>query len=160
VNLLGGTSIDADRFSAFRIGGFLPMVAEYPLSLQGYYYQELSATEFFLAGGNYIIPLDKRQRWNVSVNASTAYVDYLAGLEQPGHWNSGVGGGVFYTSRSWRVMVGYGYGIDAIRSDGRGAHSIGFLLQLDLAPCKEMFFKSGPPSPWQGIQRMFNVFGS
>jgi len=160
VNLIGGTSIDADRLSAYRLGGFLPMVAEFPLSLQGYYYQELSATDFFLAGGNYIIPLDKRQRWNVSVNASTAYVDYLKGLEQPGHWNSGFGGGVFYTSRSWRVMVGYGYGVDAIRSDGRGAHSIGFLLQLDLAPAKEIFFKSGPPTPWQGIQRMFNVFGS
>jgi hypothetical protein len=160
VNFTGGTSIDADRFSAYRLGGFLPMVAEFPLSLQGYYYQELSATDFFLAGGNYIISLDKRQRWNVNVSASTAYVDYLPGLEQPGHWHSGLGAGVFYTSRSWRVMVGYGYGVDAIRSGGRGAHSIGLLLQLDLAPAKEIFFKSGPPTPWQGLQRIFGVFGS
>jgi hypothetical protein len=160
VNFTGGTSIDADRFSAYRVGGFLPMVAEFPLSLHGYYYQELSATDFFLAGGNYIIALDRRQRWNVTASASTAYVDYLPGLEQPGHWNSGVGAGVFYTSRSWRVMVGYGYGVDAIRSSGRGAHSIGLLLQLDLAPAKEIFFKPGPPTPWQGLQRIFGVFGS
>ena len=157
VNLVGGTSIDADRLSAYRLGGFLPMAAEFPLSLPGYFYQELSAEKFFLAGGDYMIPLDKRKRWNVSVNAATAWVDYLPGLEQPGHWNSGVGAGVFYTSPTWRVMVGYGYGIDAIRSDGRGAHSIGFLLQFDLTPAKEAFFKPTEPGLWQGLQ---SVFGS
>jgi hypothetical protein len=160
VNFTAGTSIDADRFSAYRLGGFLPMAAEFPLTLQGYYYQELSAKQFFLAGGNYIFPLDKRQRWNVSAAASTAYVDYLPGLEQPGNWNSGVGGGVFYTTRSWRVMVGYGYGLNAIRSSGRGAQSIGLLLQLDLSPAKEQFFKPGPLTPWSGLQRIFGVLGS
>ena len=54
-------------------------------------------------------------------------------------------------------MVGYGYGIDAIRSDGRGAHSIGFLLQFDLTPAKEAFFKPTEPGLWQGLQ---SVFGS
>jgi hypothetical protein len=160
VNFTAGTSADADRFSAFRLGGFLPMGAEFPLSLPGYYYQELSARQFFLAGGNYTISLDKRQRWNVSATASTALLDYLPGFEQPGHWRSGVGGGVFYTSRSWRVMVGYGYGVDAIRSSGRGSHTIGLLLQLDLAPAKEIFFRSGPPTPWQGFQRILGVLGS
>lgn len=160
VNLTAGTTADADRFSAFRLGGFLPMVAEFPLSLPGYYYQELSARQFFLAGGNYIISLDKHQRWNFSATASTALVNYLEGFEQPGHWRSGVGAGVFYTSRSWRVMVGYGYGVDAIRSGGLGAHTIGLLLQLDLSPAKEIFFKSGPPTPWQGLQRVLGVLGS
>jgi len=160
VNFTAGTSLDADRLSAYRLGGFLPMAAEFPLTLQGYYYQELSAERFFLAGGNYIISLDRRQRWNVSATASTALVDYLPGLEQPGHWNSGVGFGVFYTSPSWRVMVGYGYGLNAIRSSGRGAQSIGLLLQLDLAPAKEIFFKPGPLTPWQGLQRVFGVLGS
>jgi hypothetical protein len=160
INFTAGTSIDADRFSAYRLGGFLPMAAEFPLTLQGYYYQELSAKQFFLAGGNYIISLDKRQRWNISVAASTAYVDYLPGLEQPENWNSGVGGGVFYTTGSWRVMVGYGYGLNAIRSSGRGAQSIGLLLQLDLSPAKEKFFKPGPLTPWQGLQRVFGVLGS
>lgn len=160
ITLLTGTSVDADRFSAYRLGGFLPMVSEFPLSLPGYYYQELSARRFFLAGGNYTVPIDKGQRWNLNANAATAVVDYLPGLEQPGNWNSGVGGGVFYTSPTWRVMVGYGYGIDAIRSNGRGAHTIGFLLQFDLTPAKEAFFKSGQPGPWRGIERVFGVFGS
>ena len=113
-----------------------------------------------LFSGNYILPIDAARHWNLTVTAATAYVDYLPGLEQPGNWNSGVGAGVFYASPTWRVMVGYGYGIDAIRSNGRGANAIGFLLQIDLAPAREAFFKPGLPGPWRGFQRLFDVFGS
>lgn len=158
VNITAGGSVDADRFSAYRLGGFLPMAAEFPLSIPGYYYQEISAKDFVLIGGSYTIPLDKNQRWNITVNGATSYVDYLPGLEQPGHWNSGVGGGIFYTSDAWRVMVGYGYGFDAIRSSGRGAQTVGFLFQLNLEPAKEAFFKSGQPGPWRGLERVFGVF--
>jgi hypothetical protein len=160
VNVTAGTSFEADRLSAYRLGGFLPMVSEFPLSIPGYYYQELSARQFLLASGNYIFPLDHKQHWNLTATAATALVDYLPGVEQPGHWNSGLGGGMLYSSPSWRVMVGYGYGFDAIRSSGRGAQSIGFLLQLDLAPAKEAFFKPMQPGPWRGFQRVFGVFGS
>ena len=72
LSLTAGTSINADRFSAYRLGSVLPLVSEFPLSLPGYYYQEISAQEFVLAGGNYMIPLDKKQRWNLSATASTA----------------------------------------------------------------------------------------
>lgn len=160
INLTAGTSIEADRLSAYRLGGFLPMSAEFPLSLPGYYYQELTARRFALASGNYIFPLDHKRRWNITATAATATLDYLPGLEQPGSWNSGVGGGVFYTSATWRVMVGYGYGIDAIRSSGRGAQSIGFLLQFDLTPAKEAFFKPQPAGSWPGFRRILGVFGS
>src|SRR5688572_11554998 len=131
VSLQGGSSINPDRFSAYRLGALLPLVSEYPLSLPGYYYQELSAEHFVLLGGNYLMPLDKKQRWSLDITASTAVVDYLPGLEQPGNWHSGVGGGILYKSASWRVMVGYAYGIDAIRDGDRGAHSVGVLMQLD-----------------------------
>lgn len=160
VNLSVGTSIDANRFSAYRLGGFLPLVAEYPLSLPGYYYQELTADRFVLLGGSYTFPFDREGRWNFTATAATALVDYLPGLEQANQWNSGVGAGVFYTSRTWRVMVDYGYGIDAIRSGGRGAHTIGLLLQLDLEPAREAFFKAEPPGRWRGLERMLGVFGS
>jgi hypothetical protein len=160
VSLTAGSSSDADRLSAYRLGGFLPMVSEFPLSLPGYYYQEISARGFVLASGNYTVALDNRQRWNLTATASTAVVDYLPGLEQPGNWLSGVGGGVFYTSPTWRVMVGYGYGIDAIRTGGRGANTVGLLLQFDLGPAKEAFFKPGPPGYWRGLQHLFNVLGS
>jgi hypothetical protein len=34
-------------------------------------------------------------------------------------------------------MVDYGYGVNAIRSHGRGAQSIGLLLQLDLGQARK-----------------------
>jgi len=155
-----GTSINADRFSAFRLGGFLPLVSEYPLELPGYYYQELSAERFALVTASYTVPLDRHERWHMAFTAATASVDYLPGLEQPDTWNSGVGAGVFYTSRTWRIMVDYGYGINAIRSHGRGANSMGLLLQLDLEPAREAYFKSEPPGRWRGFERLLGVFGS
>jgi len=157
VALTAATSIDADRFSAYRLGGFLPLAAEFPLSLPGYYYQELSARRFVLFGGDYILPLDSHQRWNLTATAATAVVDYLPGLSQPGAWNSGVAGGLMYRTQSWKFMATYAYGVDAIRSHGRGANSIEFLMQLDLE--KANFFKATDPSLWRGFQQMFNLFG-
>ena len=44
--LTAGGSDNADRFSAYRLGGVLPLAAEFPLTLPGYYYQEISARRF------------------------------------------------------------------------------------------------------------------
>ena len=159
LSLTAGTSINADRFSAYRLGSLLPLVSEFPLSLPGYYYQEISAKDFVLVGGNYVVPLDKKQRWNLSATASTAAVDYLPGLEQSGDWHTGLGGGILYKSPSWKIMLGYGYGVDAIRSHGRGAQSVGVLLQFDLGQAKEALLNPEQPSRWRGFQEMFNVFG-
>jgi hypothetical protein len=159
LSLTAGTSVNADRFSAYRLGSVLPLVSEFPLSLPGYYYQEISAQEFVLAGGNYMIPLDKKQRWNLSATASTALVNYLPGTEQPGNWNTGVGGGILYKSPSWKIMFGYGYGVDAIRSHGRGAQSVGVLLQFDLGQAREALLNPEQPSRWRGFQQLFDIFG-
>ena len=59
--------MDADRFSAYRLGGFLPLVAEFPLSLPGYYFQEISARQFVLLNASYLLPLDAEKRWNLDV---------------------------------------------------------------------------------------------
>ena len=157
VRLTAGTSADADRFSAYRLGGFLPLIAEYPLSLPGYFYQEISARQFVLLNVNYLLPLDKEKRWNIDVNASSALVDYLPGESQPGNWLNGVGGGIMYHSQSdrWKVMLDYGYGIDAIRSHGRGANTIGFLLQIDLGSLRSKTFNAAQPSNWRGWGRIF-----
>jgi hypothetical protein len=158
VRLTAGTSVDADRFSAYRLGGFLPLIAEYPLSLPGYYYQEISARQFALLNVNYLLPLDEKKRWNIDVNAASALVGYLPGESQPGNWLNGVGGGILYHSQSdrWKVMLDYGYGIDAIRSHGRGANSIGLLLQIDLGKMRSKNFNSAQPSQWRGWQRIFD----
>jgi hypothetical protein len=158
VRLTAGASVDADHFSAYRLGGFLPLIAEFPLSLPGYYYQEISAREFILLNANYLLPLDQEKRWNIDLNAGSAFVDYLPGESQPGNWLNGVSGGMLYHSRSdrWKIMVDYAYGIDAIRSHGRGANSIGLLLQIDLGKMRSGNFNSAQPSLWRGWQRIFD----
>ena len=135
-----------DRLSSFRLGGNLPLNSEFPLSLPGYYYQELSARSFVLMGASYVMPIGAQQRWRLAAAATTAYVDYLPGLSQPGHWHSGLGGGVVYRSPtdSWQV----GYGVDAIRSHGRGAQSLSFLVQFDLDRTRRRIF-----SPNAGIEQ-------
>ncbi|HXT13704.1 MAG TPA: hypothetical protein VN873_19295 [Candidatus Angelobacter sp.] len=160
INLTAGTSINADRFSAYRLGALLPLVSEFPLSLPGYYYQEISARQFLLVGANYIIPMDKKDHWNVNFTAATAKVAYLEGFRQPGDWLSGVGAGVLYKTKWTKVMVGYAYGIDAIRDGGRGAHSVGFLMQFDLGHAKQDLLNPGEPSRWRGWGRIASgIFG-
>ena len=155
VRLTAGSSLNTDRFSAYRLGSFLPLIAEFPLSLPGYFYQEISARQFVLLNANYIIPLDRKKRWDIVVNASTAGVQYLAGEGQPGNWLSGVSGGLMWHSPTdrYKVMTDYAYGINAIRNGQRGANSVGVLLQIDLGKPGSIF--GSPPSVLQGIQRIF-----
>ncbi len=162
LSITAGTSADADRFSAYRLGGVLPLASEFPLSLPGYYYQELSASRFILFNGIYYMPLDSAKRWELTLQGASAAVDYIDGLNQPRHWNSGVGGGLTYhaTSRAWLISMGYGYGFDAIRpGHGRGGQSVGILIQFDLERTKEPFRNPGDNSPWyQGLQGFLNSF--
>ena len=133
VNLTAGTGTGMDRLSAYRLGGTLPLGSEFPLTLPGYYHHELSAQSFVVLNGSYNLPLDRRQMFLLNFTGSTAWLDYLKGLEQPGRWNSGIGGGLVFRSPtdSWLVGIGYGYGFNAIRGDARGAQSLLFLLQFD-----------------------------
>ena len=152
VRIVAGTSVDPDRMSAYRLGGFLPLVAEYPLSLPGYYFQELSARQFALVNASYLLPIAPNQRWNLLFNGATAGVKYLDGTEQSGNWVSGVGAGILYRSPSdrFKCIVTYAYGVDAFRSDGRGANSVSFLLQIDLDRHSGGGFNRAQPDHWRG----------
>ena len=133
IGLMGGTVVNSDRFSAFRLGGALPFTSEFPLYLPGYFYDELSTKDFGLAYGYYSIPIGPSKQWNVFAVGATALVNYVDGLEQPGHSHSGVGGGIGYTTknRRCRIIATSAYGIDAIRSDGRGGYSAGMMFQYN-----------------------------
>jgi hypothetical protein len=158
VRLTAGTSSTADRFSAYRLGSFLPLIAEFPLSLPGYFYQEISAKQFVLLNANYLVPIDRKARWELVFNASTALVDYLQGEGEPGNSSlSGVSGGIMWHSPNdrWKIMADYAYGINAIRDNHHGAHSIGVLLQWDLDKKPSHRFNATQPSLWQGMQRIF-----
>ncbi len=161
VSFTGGTSIQPDRFSAFRLGALLPMASEFPLNLPGYYFQEITARRFALISGQYLLPLDSAKAWNLTMFASSAFVDYLAGFEQPGNWLSGAGGGITYQSPNgvWQVSIGYARGFDAIRNNSRGANMLGFAMQFDLERQRErgrLFDPSRLMDRLRGIERMFS----
>ena len=145
VNLTAGASSSIDRLGAYRLGGNLPLASEFPLSIPGYYHQELTARSFVLLAGNYSVPLGAKQHWAIGVSAAGAWVDYLPGVAQPDRWNSGLGGGLVYRSPSdsWQIALGYGYGIDAIRDEKRGAHSLSLLVQFNLDSTKRRLFDPG-----------------
>jgi hypothetical protein len=134
LNFTAGTTGHADRFSAYRLGGDLPMASEFPLSIPGYFYQELSARNFVSFNAQYTVPLNAGKTWRISPMGALAVVDYLPGTTQPGAFNSGVGLGFGYRARSgaWQVTASYGYGFEAIRSNGRGAQSVGIFCQINL----------------------------
>ncbi len=159
-SLTGGGSINADRFNAYRLGATLPLASEFPLDLPGYYYQEISAERFGLFNVQYSLPLDSKRRWNLTAYGSTAFVDYLSGLDQPGNWHSGAGGGVMYRapSGSYLIMAGYAYGFDTIRSDGRGSSSIGILCQFDLNAAGKAYKARQDPDAAPRSRGLFRIF--
>lgn len=156
-----GTTIHPDRLSAYRVGGMLSLVSEFPYTLPGYYFGELSTRNMVLLNGFYEIPIDRANRWRVGAGASTAMFAYTPGTEQPGHWHSGVAGGLSYRTKNdgAKFTLSYGYGIDAIRSGGRGGHSVAVAAQFDLGRKK-----TGPPGTQYGpprenfFQRLMRVF--
>jgi hypothetical protein len=53
-------------------------------------------------------------------------------------------------SDKFKCIVGYAYGVNAIRTAGRGASSINFLIQVDLGRMHSPDFHAVPPDRWQG----------
>lgn len=161
VGLMLGAAIDADRFSAFRLGGMLPFVSEFPLSIPGYFFQEISAEKFALLNTEYSFPITPQKNWRLNVFGSAAIVDCLPGLELPDNWHAGVGTGVTYVSPrgAWLVSLVYGHGINALRDGERGANQVGFLFQYDFDAVKKYRFRRFEPniSPYssKGGERLF-----
>lgn len=128
-----GGSEDADRFSAWRLGGVLPLVSEFPLVLPGYYYEELSAKDFVHLYAAYMIPLDREHRFRLMLEAASARIDYLPGFDEGDTWQTGAGAELGFTPRNqvFHIIVRYGYGFNALRDNERGSHSVGVLFQFD-----------------------------
>jgi hypothetical protein len=161
LSLSGGGSSHADRFSAYRLGGNLPLSSEFPLLIPGYFYEELSATTFATLSGQYSLPVDAAKRWNLIAYGAVAEMDYLPGLAQPGHMNSGLGIGVAWHSGSWQAQASYGYGFEAMRDSGRGGQNIGVLVQFDLGARHLANPVANPNSPNQSrglIHFLQNLF--
>jgi hypothetical protein len=161
--LNGGTSIHPDRFSAYRLGGNLPLSSEFPLEIPGYFYDELSARSFVTMTAEYSVPVDPGKQWRISGVGSVAELQYTPGLEQDGRFNSGAGISLGYRSHTgtWQIVGSYGYGFEAIRSDGRGGQNIGILCQIDLNARRaaNTLLQPDSPSEFQDAMRfLHNLF--
>ena len=134
-----GGSSDADRFSAWRLGGVLPLISEFPLVLPGYYYEELTAKSFVHLYAAYDIALDRAQRFTFRVEGATAHLDYLPGFEQPDAWQTGAGCALTFAPKrkNFEIVLRYGYGFNAIRHGEEGAQSVGLLFQYDFEARKK-----------------------
>ena len=137
-----GTSLRADRLSTYRLGGVLPFVSEFPLTIPGYYYQEISAERFALLNAEYSVPITPQKNWRFTAYGAAGLVEYLDGLEQPGRWHSGLGAGITYVSPrgAWFVSLIYGHGFNALRDGEKGANQVGLLFQYDFDATR----KAGP----------------
>lgn len=156
-----GTSINADRFSAYRLGGVLPFASEFPLSIPGYYFQELSARHFTLVNFEYSFPFTPGKNWRLNFYGATAPIEFLDGMEQEQTWHSGLGGGVTYVSPrgAWFLSLVYGYGFNAIRKGEEGANQVGILFQYDFDAVNRYRYRRFEPnvSPYssRGGERLF-----
>ncbi len=112
----------------------MPLASEYPLVLPGYFYQELSARGFVALTGEYTIPLDPNARWTLTPIFTAATVDYLPGLAQSGHFNSGAG-----------LTLGVPVALGRVANDGdvrlrvsgdpierAGGQTVGVMCEIDL----------------------------
>jgi hypothetical protein len=162
LSITAGTTRRADRFSAYRLGGTLPLLSEFRLDLPGYEAQEITAREFMLFNGLYWLPIDSAKRWSVTAFGGVAGVNYLAGFEQADRWLSGLGAGVGYKAAQdvWQVVLAYAYGFNALRSDGRGGQSLVLLFQFDFEARRraEAYPSLDPvldPERSRGLERIF-----
>jgi hypothetical protein len=162
LSITAGTTRRADRFSAYRLGGTLPLLSEFRLDLPGYEAQEITAREFVLFNGVYWLPIDSAKRWSVTAFGAVAGVNYLSGFEQADRWLSGIGAGVGYKAAQevWQVVLAYAYGFNALRSDGRGGQSVVLLFQFDFEARRraEAYPSLDPvldPERSRGLERIF-----
>ena len=155
-----GAAVDADRFSAFRVGGALPLAGEFPLTVPGYFFQEYSARRFAVLSGTHLVGVPPVENWSLMFNGSVAALDHLPGLDFDRDWIAGVGGGIVYRSPSgtWQIAGAYGHGLQAKRSTGRGANAVSLLVQADMERTSEqvqrVWQRIGPPT-LQGLQGLF-----
>ena len=107
----------------------------------------LSLKKFALLNTQYSIPITPQKNWRLTFYGAAGLVDYLEGLEQPGRWHTGLGGGVTYVSPkgAWFVSLIYGHGFNALRHGEKGANQVGLLFQYDFDAVKKAALRPFEP---------------
>lgn len=132
VNLGGGTSVD--RFSAYRLGGMLINNAEFPLTLPGYFSQEIAAERVAHMWVTLGKPLTAERRVVFNVFAAGATIKPVPSTDAGGSQHLGFGMGMEFAPRKAALhgMASYGYAPTAARGSGRGGHGVALSLELNL----------------------------
>ena len=131
VFLTAGTAPTTDALSVFRLGSALVFRDEFPLVLHGYFFDEIFARRFWLLNLAYRFPLvPGSDRVQIQLAADIAQVDYFPGHGLPRSTLRGIGIGLSarLTPRL-SLVVGYGYGIDALRNGSYGGHELNMFLE-------------------------------
>jgi hypothetical protein len=128
-----GAGTDVDRFSAYRLGGMLTQNAEFPMTLPGYFAQEIAARRFahlWLRGG---MPLDEKKRYTVNVFAAGATITPVEGTDSGGARHVGVGTSVEFTplKGALHAMLAYGYSPTALRGGRRGGDGVALSVEIN-----------------------------
>jgi len=114
VRLTAGSSVDADRFSAYRSADICRWWRNFRCRCPVITFQEISARQFVLFNANYLLPLD-----GASVEPGCQRGHCRRGLSArhgaAGNSLTGAGGGIFYRAPSDRlkIMLDYAFGVNA-----------------------------------------------
>ncbi len=127
-----GTAANADELSTFRLGSALPFRREFPLVLHGYFIDEVFARRFWLVNASYRFPLwPGTERVRLQLALDYARVEYLPRHALPRRGLRGIGADLTVAlTQDLTLVLGYGYGPDALRGRSFGGHEGNVLLEV------------------------------
>ncbi|HYS05765.1 MAG TPA: hypothetical protein VEW47_11295 [Candidatus Dormibacteraeota bacterium] len=133
VGVHGGLGRHIDELSAWKLGGNMLGIDPFSYTLHGYYTRELLAESFVLANLDFAFPIASAHQLTGHLYgdyATLRQLDAATGETIGWHRFPGIGAGVgFKTLWGADCIIGYGYGIDAVRDGRRGGHEVGFAFE-------------------------------
>ncbi len=121
------------RLAAYRLGGMLTQSSEFPLSIPGYFAQEIAAREYGHIWLRYGIPIEHSKRFFVNFLAAGAAVTAIRGTDPGGPLHAGFSAGLEFSPEKgalhWEMT--YGYSPTAVRGNRRGGHTYALSAELD-----------------------------
>jgi hypothetical protein len=131
-----GAGHDLDRFSAYRVGGMLQNNAEFPMSIPGYFSQEIMAEKVAHVWVRFGKGLTDERRIVFNWFAGGAVIKPVPTTDAGGAQHAGVGMGVEFLPKkekgALRGMLSFGYSPTAVRGGHRGAESVALSMELNL----------------------------
>ncbi|HXT01929.1 MAG TPA: hypothetical protein VN915_14735 [Elusimicrobiota bacterium] len=136
VDMNFGAGTGVDRFSAYRVGGMLQNNAEFPMSVPGYFSQEIAAEKVAHVWLRFGKSLTNERRIVFNWFAGGAVIKPVPTTDAGGAQHAGVGMGVEFLPKreggALRGMLSFGYSPTAVRGDHRGGEGVALSMELNL----------------------------